>query len=48
MKIASAIVLAAALAAIPTGALAQNKCKAKGVMGGQAFDLAYCEVAYYE
>jgi len=48
MKIASAIVLAAALAAVPTGALAQNKCKAKGVMGGQAFDLAYCEVAYYE
>src|SRR5216683_578650 len=27
---------------------AQNKCTAKGVMGGQAFDLAYCEVAYYE
>ena len=48
MKIATAIVLAAALAAIPTGALAQNKCKAKGVMGGQAFDLAHCEVAYYE
>src|SRR6187397_1974034 len=48
MKIASAIVLAAALAAVPTGALAQNKCKAKGVMGGQAFDLAYCEVAYYD
>jgi hypothetical protein len=34
------------LAAHP--AWAQNKCTAKGQMGGQAFDLAYCEVAYYE
>jgi len=29
-------------------AWAQNKCTAKGLMGGQAFDLAYCEAAYYE
>ena len=29
-------------------ALAQTKCTAKGQMGGQAFDLAYCEAAYYE
>jgi hypothetical protein len=27
---------------------AQNKCTATGQMGGQAFNLAYCEVAYYE
>jgi hypothetical protein len=26
---------------------AQGKCAAKGQMGGQAFDLGYCEVAYY-
>jgi hypothetical protein len=28
-------------------ALAQNKCTAKGVMAGQKFELAECEVAYY-
>jgi hypothetical protein len=28
-------------------AWAQNKCTAKGMMGGQAFTLANCEVAYY-
>jgi hypothetical protein len=28
-------------------ASAQGKCSAKGQMGGQAFDLTYCEVAYY-
>jgi hypothetical protein len=33
---------------VAQAAWAQNKCTAKGLMGGQAFDLAYCEVAYYE
>lgn len=28
-------------------ALAQNKCAAKGVMAGHAYELAHCEVAYY-
>lgn len=47
VRIASAaIVLTGVLMA--QGAMAQNKCVAKGVMGGQAFDLAHCEVAYYE
>ena len=27
---------------------AQNKCTAKGQMGGHAFSLAHCEVAFYE
>src|SRR6266542_2164724 len=36
------------LVVVATGASAQNKCVAKGEMGGQAFNLAYCEVAYYE
>jgi hypothetical protein len=31
-----------------TGAAAQNKCTATGQMGGQAFNLANCEVAFYE
>ena len=31
-----------------TGAAAQNKCTAMGQMGGQAFNLANCEVALYE
>lgn len=41
--------LAAAVAlclVVPTVA-AQGKCSAKGVMAGQAFDLAHCEIAYY-
>ncbi len=40
--------LCCALLSVAHGALAQNKCTAKGQMGGQAFDLANCEVAYYE
>jgi hypothetical protein len=36
------------LVALATGASAQNKCMATGQMGGQAFSLPYCEVAYYE
>jgi hypothetical protein len=36
-----------ALVAIASGASAQNKCSAKGTMGGQKFELANCEVAYY-
>jgi hypothetical protein len=35
------------LAVIAAGACAQSKCTAKGQMGGQAFNLAYCEVAFY-
>jgi hypothetical protein len=35
------------LVAIASGASAQNKCTAKGTMGGQKFELANCEVAYY-
>ena len=35
------------LLAMASGATAQNKCTAKGTMGGQKFDLANCEVAYY-
>ena len=49
MKIACAsIAVAVALTVASPAAQAQNKCTAKGVMGGQAFNLAYCEVAYYE
>ena len=33
---------------VATAVSAQNKCVATGQMGGQAFSLAYCEVAYYE
>ncbi|MBA3506595.1 MAG: hypothetical protein H0T80_12555 [Betaproteobacteria bacterium] len=36
------------LVAVATGVSAQNKCIAKGQMGGQAFSLTHCEVAYYE
>ena len=36
------------LVVVATAASAQNKCVANGEMGGQAFNLAYCEVAYYE
>jgi hypothetical protein len=36
------------LVAAATTASAQNKCTAKGQMAGQAFNLAYCEVAFYE
>jgi len=36
------------LVVVASEASAQNKCVAKGEMGGQAFNLAYCEVAYYE
>jgi hypothetical protein len=48
---AAAIVrlLVCSLLLIATQAVwAQNKCTAKGQMGGQPFDLAYCEVAYYD
>jgi hypothetical protein len=45
--IAGMLALGTLLAASPD-AWAQSKCTAKGVMGGQAFNLAYCEVAYYE
>ncbi len=37
----------AVLALTAHGAAAQNKCTAKGRMGGEPFDLAHCEVAYY-
>lgn len=40
-------VLGAVLAIAAPDAAAQNKCTAKGVMGGQAFNLTNCEVAYY-
>ncbi len=33
---------------VATSASAQNKCTAKGQMGGHAFSLAHCEVAFYE
>jgi hypothetical protein len=36
------------LLAMTPAALAQSKCTAKGQMGGQAFNLANCEVAFYE
>jgi len=36
------------LVVLTTGAAAQNKCTAKGQMGGHAFNLAHCEVAFYE
>jgi hypothetical protein len=36
------------LVAVGTAVSAQNKCIATGQMGGQAFSLTYCEVAYYE
>jgi hypothetical protein len=41
--LAAAIFVAAA-----TGVSAQSKCTATGQMGGQAFNLANCEVAFYE
>jgi hypothetical protein len=44
----AAVALLFVLAAGAPDALAQNKCVAKGVMGGQAFNLTHCEVAYYE
>jgi hypothetical protein len=47
IAIAGMLVLGTLVAAAPD-AWAQNKCTAKGVMGGQAFNLAYCEVAYYD
>ncbi len=37
-----------ALVAASAAVSAQNKCIATGQMGGQAFSLTYCEVAYYE
>ncbi len=37
----------AILALAAHGAAAQNKCTAKGRMGGEPFDLAHCEAAYY-
>jgi len=40
--------LFAMLVALAGGAAAQNSCVAKGQMGGQAFSLTHCEVAYYE
>ena len=36
------------LVALAAAVSAQNKCIATGQMGGQAFSLSYCEVAYYE
>jgi hypothetical protein len=36
------------LIAAAAAASAQSKCTAKGQMAGQAFNLAYCEVAFYE
>ena len=36
------------LISLATVVSAQNKCVATGQMGGQPFNLAYCEVAYYE
>lgn len=36
-----------ALFVVASGASAQNKCIAKGTMGGQKFELTNCEVAYY-
>jgi hypothetical protein len=33
---------------VATAASAQNKCTATGQMGGQAFNLSHCEVAFYE
>src|ERR1700676_1116264 len=36
------------LLAVATGVAARNKCMATGQMGGQAFNLTQCEVAYYE
>ena len=36
------------LVAIATAVTAQSKCVAKGQMGGQAFNLAHCEVAFYD
>jgi len=38
---------AASLLLVANTSTAQNKCVAKGVMGGQKFELAYCEAAYY-
>jgi hypothetical protein len=40
--------VAAILVAVAAAASAQSKCTAKGQMGGQAFTLANCEVAFYE
>ena len=38
----------AVLLVVAQGASAQNKCTAKGQMGGQPFNLTLCEVAYYQ
>ena len=40
--------LAFSTAVAAADAAAQNKCTATGQMAGQAFNLAYCEVALYE
>lgn len=48
MKTVVGILVCGALAASSPQAAAQQRCTAKGVMGGQAFDLGNCEVAYYE
>ena len=44
----NAWLLAPIFLALASTAAAQNTCVAKGQMGGQAFNLAHCEVAYYE
>ncbi|MFO1325656.1 MAG: hypothetical protein U1F15_16575 [Burkholderiales bacterium] len=41
------VVLCSLLVLAAQGAFAQGKCTAKGQMGGQAFSLANCEVAFY-
>ena len=41
------VLMIGVLVAIASGASAQNKCTAKGTMGGQKFELTNCEVAYY-
>lgn len=38
----------AIFAVAATGVCAQSKCTATGQMGGQAFNLAQCEVAFYQ
>ena len=42
------LVVLAIMAGAAAGASAQNKCTAKGQMAGNAFNLAHCEVAFYE
>lgn len=39
--------IASSLLLVASGVAAQNKCTAKGQMGGHAFNLTYCEAAYY-